>query len=226
MELQKIKKNIDVIKKLEKSSQKLFESLSDNKRTNFSLMNMMTFSLTGVTLGVSLSSGSIATIPLLIAIGSAGLWAYLTNTDDHITGDIFDKYVGKKFKKISNSNSMLSIYKSNLTDLEIELLNEIYEKKIEPKNLLINLIFNSVDKEYIEKNAEEFFEFVNKIEFKDEKEEELFKTKLIDTVHLCLVDNKDDTFEDIKKQVNKNQLHKQIIIKKEDNPQKMILKSI
>lgn len=224
MELNKIKQNLEIIRKIEKSSELLFENLEDSKKNNFSLMNMITFIMIGFTASSYLTSG-VGLIPMILAFISAGVWGYASNTPANETGDNFEKFVGKKFKKIANSKKILKIYKSNLTDKEIDILNEIYSKEIKDNNILLNLIFSSVNKEYIEENNEEFFELIDMIEFKNKEEEKLFKSNLINTMKLNL-SNIDNSYEELKKQAIKNKLNNQIVINKTEKEQKMILKSI
>lgn len=224
MNIEKLKKEEKIVRKLEKSIHILYENININKNNNFSILNMLTFSFFGWTCA-SFVMGSAFLIPLTITSISASIWAYLTTTDNsHAVEGEFNKYTAKKFKRISNSNQLMEIFNSSLTKEEKEILNKIFKNTKSEESIFSDYILNQFTKEEIIKNQNQFFEYIKEIEFLSKEEKENFKYKLADKLYLDLSIIKDDDFDDIKNKLLAGNFKGFKNIKIKSN--KMIIKSL
>ena len=221
MDIEKLKKEEKIIRKLEKSVHILYENININKNNNFSILNMLTFIFFGWT-GASFVIGNDFLIPLTITGIFASIWTYLTHTDNSnkVEGE-FNKYTAKKFKKISNNGQLIEIFNTALTEEEKDLLNKVFKNIKNENRLFVSYLLNNFDKEEIINNKEEYFEYIKTIKFNSDEEKEFFKYNLANKLNLDLSMVKNDTFEDIKNKL-KNEIFKNIQIKNK----KFILKSI
>lgn len=221
MNIEELKKEEKIIRKLEKSIHVLYENININKNNNFSILNMLTFSFFGWT-ATSFIMDTGFLIPLTITAISASIWVYLTTNDNSSSmKGKFKKYTAKKFKKISNSSQLIEIFESSLSEKEKELLNKVFENIKNEKRIFINYFLNKFTYEDIINNKKEFFEYIKNIEFVSEEEEKIFKYKLADKLNLDISMIKNDDFYNIKNKLTEES-YKDIKIKNK----KLILKSI
>jgi hypothetical protein len=226
MNLQEIKENINEIKKIEESLPLLLENLQENKSNRFSILNMITFSFIGW-LASSFVVGGFFHFPLILSLISLTIWVYLSNTDKDIGDGAFKRYIGNKYKKITNSKSFVDIYQSNLNEKEKKLLNEIFlVNKGKSKFILEDLIISAIDRNYAEKNLNELFDLIKMIEFENKEDKERFKSKLADVLLFDMSTVSKLSFEDMKNEVESDIINKNIKIKKSKKEIRMILKSI
>lgn len=221
MNIKELKKEEEVIRKLEKSIHILYENININKNNNFSILNLLTFTFLGWG-ATSFVIGTEFLIPLTITAISFSIWAYLANFDNskNMEGE-FNKYTVKKFKKISNSSQLIEVFNSSLTKEERDLLNKVFENIKSEKRIFINYFLNNITYDDIIANKKEFFDYIGNIKFISEEEKESFKYKLADKLHLDISMIRKDDFNDIKNKLV-NESFKDIKIKSK----KLILKSI
>lgn len=221
MNIKELKKEEEVIRKLEKSIHILYENININKNNNFSILNLLTFTFLGWG-ATSFVIGTEFLIPLTITAISLSIWVYLANFDNskNMEGE-FNKYTVKKFKKISNSNQLIEVFNSSLTKEERDLLNKVFKNIKSEKRIFINYFLNNITYDYIIANKKEFFDYIGNIKFISEEEKESFKYKLADKLHLDISMIRKDDFNDIRNKLV-NESFKDIKIKSK----KLILKSI